>query len=105
MNATQRRRPLSDQRTAHDGWRRFDVHRLVRVGLDAWRPSHISSGTTLRRAQAIASANYKQVRTSIGNFEQRIRNEQKSSDTEWVTADANVTIRIMDQIIAVLGDA
>jgi len=25
--------------------------------------------------------------------------------SEWVTADANVTIRIMDQIIAVLDDA
>jgi hypothetical protein len=30
---------------------------------------------------------------------------EKSSDTEWVTADADVAARIMDQIIAVLDDA
>jgi hypothetical protein len=55
----------------------FDAHRLIRTGPDAWRPSYLGSATTLERAQALALANYKRLRTSIGNFEQGVRAQRK----------------------------
>jgi hypothetical protein len=51
----------------------FDAHRLIRTGPDAWRSSYLGSATTLERAQALALANYKRLRASIGNFEQEVR--------------------------------